>query len=310
MSGVPDAYMRYARRRPGMDHDRYNWAILPRRAPPRWPNGAHLAVWIVVPLTWYPLDMVERARPVPGGLIDPYPCFRDYTLRDYGNRVGAFRIMQVLERFAVRATAPTNAAVCTRYPALVAQALRHGWEFAGHGLDMGQVHDSALTAGEEDEMVASALATVRSATGQPVAGWLSPGQSESAHTPDLLAAHGVAWLGDWANDDLPYAMHTQSGTLHALPCSAAANDTVAIWQSHHSAPAFAQQAIDQFDWLHQESLAQGCRVFTLVVNGWCTGQPHRIQALDTILAHVTKRSGVWLATGVEIVAGFRELQQR
>jgi peptidoglycan/xylan/chitin deacetylase (PgdA/CDA1 family) len=173
---------------------------------------------------------------------------------------------------------------------------------------MGQVHDAALSAAAETELVAVSLATLREATGQPVVGWVSPGQSESLRTPDLLAAQGVTWVGDWANDDLPYRMHTSSGMLHALPCSTAVNDTISIWQSHHSAAAFAQQAIDQFDWLHHESRMQGCRVFTLVVNGWCIGQPHRIRALDAILAHVMRHEGVWMATGNEIVAGFQGAQ--
>lgn len=310
MSGLPDSYLEYPRRRPGMDHDRYDWAVLPRRAPHRWPNGAHLAVWVVVPLTWFPLDMAAQARPVPGAFSDPFPNFRDYTLRDYGNRVGAFRIMQVLDRYAARATAPTNAAICTRYPALVEEGLRRDWEFAGHGLDMGQVHDAMLTEAREADMVETAVTTVRHATGQPVTGWISPGQSESLRTPDLLAAQGVTWLGDWANDDLPYPMRTTDGSLHALPCSTAANDAVSMWQSLHRAPEFTRQAIDQFDWLHRESRDQGCRVFTLVANGWCIGQPHRIRALDAILAHVTAQPGVWLATGTEIVAGFQAVQNR
>jgi peptidoglycan/xylan/chitin deacetylase (PgdA/CDA1 family) len=212
--------------------------------------------------------------------------------------------MQVLDRYAIRATAPTNAAICTRYPALVEQGLRRGWEFAGHGLDMGQVHDAGLGEAQEANMVATALAIIRSATGQPVEGWISPGQSESLRTPDLLAANGVKWLGDWANDDLPYRMHTASGVLHGLPCSTALNDTITIVQLHHSAAEFTRQAIDQFDWLHRESQEQGCRMLTLVLNGWCIGQPHRIRALDTILAHVASQTGVWVATGSDIVAGY------
>ena len=288
-----------------MDHGRYDWEILPRRAPHRWPNGARVAVCIVVPLTWYPLDIAPQARPAPGWFGSPFPDYREYTIRDYGNRVGAFRIMQVLDRYAVRATAPTNAAICTRYPALVDEALQRGWEFAGHGLDMGQLHDSGLGEAEERDMVATALSTLRTTTGQPVAGWVSPGQSESFHTPDLLAANGVTWLGDWANDDLPYRMHAATGELYALPCSAVVNDLVSIRQSHHSADEFAQQALDQFDWLHRESADGGCRVFSMVVNGWCTGHPHRIAALDRVLAHIARQDGVWLATGAEIVAGYR-----
>jgi allantoinase len=305
MATLPDDYLRYPLRRPGMDHDRYDWSIMPRRRPLEWPGGSRLAIWIITPLTWYPLTMAPQPRPPAGAFDDPYPNFRDYSHRDYGNRVGIFRIMQALDEVGLRATAPTNAAVCERYPALVAEALRRDWEFLGHGLDMDHQHNAALDEAEEARMVQSALATVRRATGQKVTGWLSPGNSQSPHTLDHLAANGVEYACDWVNDELPYPMRTRHGPLWAMPYSHDINDATMIWHGHHSPSEFAQQVEDQFDFLHAEAGHQGGRIFTLCVHSWCTGQPHRIAALERVLRHVAARPGTWAATGSEILAAVR-----
>jgi allantoinase len=283
---------------------------MPRRKPVEWPKGAHLAVWILTPLTWFPLNMVPQPRPPIGAFDDPFPNFRDYTHRDYGNRVGVFRLMEVLDRFGIRSTAPVNAAVCERYPAIVAEGLRRRWEFVGHGLDMGRQHNADLSEPEESEMIASALSIVRKATGQAVTGWLSPAQAESPRTLDLLAGAGIEYVCDWVNDELPYPMRTRSGPLHAMPYSYDINDATMIWASHHSPTEFAEQVSEQFDWLHEESRRRGGRIFTLVVHPWCIGQPHRIRALERILSNVAGRPGVWMAPGAEILDCFRTQQAR
>ena len=305
MAKLPNDYLRYKLRRVGMDHDRYDWSIMARRPRLEWPGGAHLAIWVIAPLTWYPLTLAPQPRPPAGAFDDPYPNYRDYSHRDYGNRVGAFRIMQTLDRFGLRATAPTNAAVCDRYPALIAEALRRRWEFVGHGIDMGQQHDAALDEAQEAAMVRTALATVRRATGQKVTGWLSPGNAESLHTLDLIAANGIEYACDWVNDELPYAMRTRNGPIWAMPYSHDINDATMIWHGHHSPPEFAQQVEDQFDFLHEESHRQGGRIFTMGVHSWCIGQPHRIHALERVLRHITNRPGTWVATGSEIVTAVR-----
>jgi allantoinase len=304
---LPDEHLNYPLRRYGMDHDRYDWSIMPRRPRVQWPDSAHLAVWVVVPLTWYPLTMAPQPRPPAGYFDDPYPNFRDYTHRDYGNRIGAFRVMDVLDQFGIRPTAPTNAAVCERYPELVREAVRRHWEIAGHGIDMGHQHSADLDEAREAAMVRDALVTVRNATGQDIRGWLSPGNAESLNTSDLLAANHVHYTCDWVNDELPYPMRTQHGPLWAMPYSHDINDATMIWHGHHSPQEFVEQVKQQFDWLHAESLDKGGRIFTLCVHTWCIGQPHRIHALERILLHIQGFSGVWSATGGEILAAY--LQQ-
>ena len=114
---LPNDYLDYPLRRHGMDHERYDWSMLPRRTPVRWPGGARIALWVVPALEWFPLDMKGQPFKPPGAMQTAYPDLRHYTLRDYGNRVGIFRIMQALQQHGIPATAAVNAAVAVRYPA-------------------------------------------------------------------------------------------------------------------------------------------------------------------------------------------------
>ena len=142
-------------------------------------------------------------------------------------------------------------------------------------------------------------------TGEPVRGWLSPGNSESLHTLDLVAAEGIEYVCDWANDELPYPMRTASGTLYSMPYGYEMSDTTLFGQFHYTAPEFAEQVQDQFDLLYREAATQGGRILSLTVHPWLIGQPHRIAALERALAHVVAHAGVWPATGAEILAAFR-----
>jgi peptidoglycan/xylan/chitin deacetylase (PgdA/CDA1 family) len=288
-----------------MDHDRYAWSPVVRRRPVEWPGGARVALWVMLALEWFPLDMPAGPVRVTGGLDEPYPDFRNYTHRDYGLRVGVFRLMGALDRLGLRATAAVNAAVCERCPFVIEEGRRREWEFVAHGIDMGHIHHGGLTAAEETALVDQALATVRQGAGTPVRGWLSPANSESARTLDLLPAREIEYVCDWVNDELPYPMRTASGPLYALPYAHELADTSVMWERHHSAAEWADQVRAAFDWLHAEAGRSGGRVLGLALHPWLVGQPHRIHALETVLAHVTAPSGVWAATGGEIVAAFR-----
>jgi allantoinase len=301
---LPSDYLAYPFRRRGMDHERYDWSIAFRRKPVEWPAGARVALWIVPSLEWFPLDAPSAPFRAPGGLDRPYPDYWNYTHRDYGNRVGVFRVMDVLDRFGIRATAAANAAVCERYPFVIEEARRRGWEIVAHGLDMGHVHHAGLARDEEAKTIASAVATVRRVSGQPVRGWLSPGNSESLHTLDLLADNGIDYVCDWVNDDLPYAIRTATRTIHALPYSLEINDLTIVWQYHASADEFAEQIRDQFDLLYREAARHGGRVMAISLHPWIIGQPHRIRALASALDHVMSHAGVWPATGSEILDAF------
>ena len=287
---ISDDYLKYPKRRRGMDHDRYAWSILPRREKVAWPGGARVALWIVAALEWFPLDMKGQPFKPPGALQTAYPDLRHYTLRDYGNRVGIWRVIKALERHRIRASAAVNAAVAVRYPSLVQALVAGNWEILGHGLDMDHLHYEGMA--DEQLLIQKSLALL-----PKVRGWLSPARSESSSTLDLLAAAGIEYVCDWANDDMPYRIQN----LTSMPHSADIDDYQILVANHHDEDAFRDQLIDQFDLLYDESATQGGRIMAISLHPWVIGQPYRIGALEAALAHIMRHPGVWPATGAEIL---------
>ena len=171
-ANLPPDYLDYPKRRHGMDHERYDWSILPQRAKLRWPGDARIALWVIPALEWFPLDMAGKPFKPPGALVTSYPDLRHYTLRDYGNRVGIFRVMQALDRFALRASVAVNAAVAVRYPSLLQACVERGWEVIANGLDMDHLHYQGLDEAAERKLIADSLQILRRASGQHVRGWL------------------------------------------------------------------------------------------------------------------------------------------
>jgi len=284
-----------------MDHDRYGWSALFHRPPIRWPESARVALLVVPVLQWFPLDAPAAPYQPVGSLDAPYPDYRAYTHRDYGSRVGIFRVMAVLDRLGLRATAAVNAAIATRYPGLLDEIGGRRWEIAAYGLHMGRLHHADLSRAEEAVLMDEVLGTLRHASGQPVRGWLSPGGTESPHTLDLLAERGVSYVLDWVNDELPYVLRTETGRLHALPYAHDLSDATVIWERHHSATEFAEAVIDHFTVIDREAAEAGGRMLVLLLHPWIIGQPHRIAALERALGEIRSRPGVWPATASEVL---------
>ena len=298
---LPDDYLEYPLRRYGMDHERYEWSMLPQRKKVTWPHNARVALWVVPALEWFPLNMAGVPFKPPGAMQTAYPDFRHYTLRDYGNRVGIYRIMKALQQHGIPATVAVNAAVAVRYPALIQQCNQQGWEIMANGLDMDHLHHGGLSADEEKKWVDQTLSILRKASGQAVRGWLSPAKSESFNTPDILAAAGLDYVCDWVNDDMPYPMHTTSKTLVAMPHPIDIDDYTILVNNHHTENDFRDQLIDHFDVLYKESATEGGRIMPISLHPWVIGQPYRIKAFEEALAHIMSHKDVWAATGSQIL---------
>ncbi len=301
-------HLEYPLRRYGMDQDRYDWSPLPSRKPVAWPGGARVALWVVPALEWFPLDMKGQPFKPPGAMQTAYPDLRHYTLRDYGNRVGIHRIMDALGQRGIPASVAVNAAVAVRYPSLLKACVDRGWEVIANGLDMDHLHHGGLSEADEREWIAKSLQILRDASGQPVRGWLSPAKSESHHTPDLLAEAGVDYVCDWVNDDMPYAMRTRAGGLHAMPHPVDIDDYTILVQNHHTEDDFRDALIDQFDLLYRESSPENGRVMAISLHPWVIGQPYRISALEQALDHIMRHRGVWAATGSQILDAWKAAQ--
>ncbi|MEL0022039.1 MAG: polysaccharide deacetylase family protein [Rickettsiales bacterium] len=302
---LPDDYIRYPRRKYGIDNDRYDWSILPRRDPVAWPGGAKIALWVVPVLEYFPLDSPREPFIPPGGMTTPYPDIRAYSLRDYGSRVGAFRVFKALDAQGIKATVAFNARVAQRYPFLMREVTRRGWEVMAHGVDMGKLHHGELEIETERGLVRESVSVLRALSGQDVRGWASPARSESLNTLDLIAAEGIEYVADWVNDDMSYPMKTAAGEIHSMPHTHEISDQHLILHMSHTEKEFTEQVCDQFDTLYREAATQGGRIMTLTIHPWCSGQPHRIKALEAALAHIMGHDGVWSATGAEILDAFR-----
>ncbi|HYZ64711.1 MAG TPA: polysaccharide deacetylase family protein [Acetobacteraceae bacterium] len=298
---LPEDYLRYPRRRHGMDHDRYGWSDLFQRPPVTWPGGARIALWICTSVQWFPLDMSGKPFRAPGGLTMPYPDTRHYTSRDYGNRVGIYRILTLLERLRLPASFAVNAAVAERYPTLI-QALA-GREIIAHGIDASRVHYTGMQ--DEEVLVRHTLDVLRGESGQKVGGWLSPGRAQSFATPDILAANGVEYGCDWANDDMPYPMRTNAGELWAMPLAQETDDRTVLLDFRHTEDSWLEQTRDRFDALYRESARYGGRIMSVPLHAWVMGTPSRITYLREALDYMLGHEGVWPATGAEILDAFR-----
>lgn len=306
---MPDDYLQYPLRKYGMDHDRYDWSMLPRRKKIAWPGGAHVALWVTPLVEWFPLDMKGKPFKPPGAMQTAYPDMRHYTLRDYGNRVGIFRIMKSLAKYGVRASAPMNSAVAERYPSLAKEIVAQGWEVIANGVDMDHLHYAGLPIEEERAQVRKSVDVLRRVTGQPIRGWLSPAKSESFATLDLVAEAGIEYVCDWVNDDMPYEMRAGGKKLHAMPHPSDIDDYVILQASHQTEDDLLNQIVDHFDVLYREAKAEGAgRVMALSIHPWLIGQPYRIGILEEALQHMTGRRGVWAATGAEILDAWRAQQ--
>jgi len=303
-------YLQYPKRRYGMDHDRYDWSMLPDRAPVKWPGDAPIALWITVALEFFPLNPQSKSVRLPGGMVTPYPDLRHFTLRDYGNRVGVFRVLRALDALGLRASFAVNARLAERHPSLVRTIRARGHEIVAHGLDMDHPHHGELPTDVERGLISTALETLRSAGSGELRGWLSPGRSESFATPDLLSAAGVEYFCDWVNDDMPYAFRTSSGPLVAMPLSADLDDRQSIVEFCHSEQDFMVQVLDQFQFLKREAKTQGGRILSLTLHPWVIGQPHRIAVLEAILGALVRDGAIWSATGGDIMAHWRTTTQR
>jgi peptidoglycan/xylan/chitin deacetylase (PgdA/CDA1 family) len=284
-----------------MDNPWYRWVTPGERPRIGWPGDRPVALVVLVALEWFPLDMGTGPVPVPGGLERPYPDVGMYSLRDYGTRVGARRVFDLLADLGLQATVAVNAAVAERDPVLVEEVQRHGWEVVAHGIDMGTPHHPGLAHQEEREQVRTALDVLRSHVIGPVTGWRSPGRSESMHTLELLADAGLDYVCDWPNDDRPYLMTTPAGPLTSLPVSNELDDHTILVELRHGEDAFAEQVVDHLGWLRDEAASDDGRLMTLTLHPWIVGQPHRIRALRTALEALTT-ADVWSATGAQVVA--------
>lgn len=278
-------------------HGRFPYSAIVDRPPLRWPNDARVALWVIPNIEHYHFDSVFPTGHKGIGA----PDMIGFSQRDYGNRVGVWRIMDVLDKWNIRATVALNSDICEYEPPIIDAGKSRSWEWMGHSVTNSR-RMNPLPEDEQRGLIEQTVRTIETAVGTPPRGWLGPGLDETEATPDLLKAAGIDYVADWVNDDQPYPMETTSGLLYSIPYTIELNDT-AIYPANPPAE-FVRRVKDQFDVLYEEGAHSG-RVMAIALHPYKTGVPHRIKYLDEALSYINQHDRIWWATGSEIVDAYR-----
>ncbi|MFD6959323.1 polysaccharide deacetylase family protein [Streptomyces venezuelae] len=277
-----------------MDNELYDYSPITERERFSWPGGARVAFYVGLNIEHFQLGTPSTSLNEATAALVPDPL--NHGWREYGVRVGIWRVMQALDRHGVRASALLNSAVCEHYPQIVEAGLARNWAWLAHGRD-----NSTLQAGmtEEDERgyLIGVVETIEKATGQRPRGWLGPALTETFRTPTLLAELGLGYVLDWTNDDQPYPLNIPG--MLSVPYSVELNDLGLFTTHGMTGPDFVQLVKDQVDQLYDDSAAGG-RVMALALHPFVIGQAFRAKYLDQALEYVVNHPGVWAATSDEI----------
>lgn len=282
-------------RRPGMDHALYGYRSLPEAPAFAWPGGARIAFTVTLMLDYWEVNPPADASRDPR-IVSPlgnfFPDWLTWSQREYGNRVGIFRVLDALDAAGIVPNVALGAEAARRMPELVDECARRGARFLAHGTHATRRITSRMSEAEQRAFIAESRDAVAAATGGVPAGWCGQDFNEAPDTPALLAEAGFTYTTDWSNDDRPYRM----GRLVSLPAHSEWNDLECMWLRRVSPSVWAEGIAEGFGVLH----AEGGAVFNLTLHPWIAGQAHRIAYLRSALVRVLGRPGVWRASLDEV----------
>ncbi len=285
-----------------MERDRVTFSPITGRPRITWPGGARVALWVCPNLEHYEFlpDPVRVRDPWPRM---PHPDVLGYGTKDYGNRVGVWRMFDVMDKHELRCTTSAGWGNFEHYPEILEACEARGWDHMCHGY----YNTQYLWGYEEEEeraFVAECVETYRRLTGRRLAGWFSPAASHTLNTPDIVAEHGIKYYCDFYHDDQPFPVNVRSGRLITVPYTMDLNDAV-IYHYGIEGEEFFRMIKDEFDTLYREGAESG-RVMCIALHPYMMGQPQRLKYLDRALAYILSHDGVWKATGEEIADWYYE----
>jgi len=271
-------------------HGRYEHSGITRRPLFKWPGKSRLAVYFALGLEHYAFGEGMTENLVSGM---PHPDVLNASWRDYGNRVGAWRLMHTFRDLGIPLSILLNSAVCEHAPDLIEAARGAGCEFIAHGYSNS---DSLAGMSEADEAayVDRVASQTAAATGRRPLGWASPWIAETLLTPDILSEQGYGYVLDWCMDDQPVWLKTRHKPILSVPYSQEINDSSTIIGRQASAADFAQMVIDQFDEM-RETPGEEPLVMSVILHSFISGQPFRLRALRRALVHIsTYADSLWI----------------
>jgi len=283
-------------KKPLPGHGRYAHSAITDRPAFHWPNRSRVAVYFALGVEHYAFGEGMTENLVSGM---PHPDVLNASWRDYGNRVGAWRLLQYFGGLGIPLSILLNSAVCEHAPDLIEAARRAGSEFIAHGHSNSDTL-AGMSESDESAYVAAVAAQMAAAIGTRPLGWASPWIAETLSTPDILSKHGYSYVLDWCMDDQPVWLKTRAKPLLSVPYSQEINDSSTIIGRQASATDFAQMIIDQFDEM-RATPGDEPLVMSVILHSFISGQPFRLRALRRAVEHVARHaSDIWITQPGEI----------
>jgi peptidoglycan/xylan/chitin deacetylase (PgdA/CDA1 family) len=277
-----------------MDNTLYKYSPIVSRPRLTWPNGARIAFYVGLNIEHFHID--KPSTSIYGGTAALIPDPLNFGWRDYGVRVGIWRMMDALDKCKMRASVLLNSEVCEHYPQIIDAGRTRNWAWLAHGKS-NSIFQTGMKVDDERKYLKEVVDTVSNATGQKIKGWLGPALTETFETPRLLKELGLSYVLDWCADDQPFPL-TVPGMM-SVPYSIELNDISMFIGKSLSGEAFYQMVVDQFDQLYKDSEKSG-RVMSLCLHPFVINQPFRHKYLEKALEYIARRSDVWLTTSDEI----------
>jgi allantoinase len=273
-------------------HDRFPYSPITKRPEFSWPDGRRLAVHLCLNLEHFAYGEGLGVSYSPGL---PHPNTYNWAWREYGNRVGVWRLIEMFDEFKLPISLLLNSEVYDHCPEVVAAFRARGDEVIGHGRTNSE-HQNDFDETGEKKLIDDVTAAIERHERKKPAGWLSPGVNPSNITPDLLQEAGYRYILDWPMDDQPVWMRTRSGRILSLPYPQEVNDIPMIVLHHGTAEAFADRIIANYNEMQRQSRSQSL-VYGIALHAFIMGQPFRLQALRRAFEHMCKAdAGSWFTT--------------
>jgi peptidoglycan/xylan/chitin deacetylase (PgdA/CDA1 family) len=279
-----------------MENTLFEYSPIVDRPAIEWPGGASVAVYVGLNVEHFLLDRPSTS--IWPGTADLVPDALNHGWRDYGVRVGIWRVMQSLDRHGVRASVLLNSDVARHYPRIIEAGVERNWAWLAHGRTNSVLHAN-LTEDEERVELAGIVDTIAAATGRRPRGWMGPGLTETLNTPRLLAELGLEYVLDWTNDDQPYRLNVPG--VISVPYTVELNDIGLFVSKSTSGPDFVRIVRDQYEQLRRDG---GGRVLALALHPFVIGQAFRAGYLDQALEFLAAQPDVWLTTSDEIATHY------
>lgn len=284
-----------------MDNELYDYSPIVDRPTIEWPEDKRVAFYLGLNLEHYQVD--KPSTSIFGGTAGLSPDPLNYGWRDYGLRVGIWRMIESLDKHGVRASVLLNSDVCSRYPQVIDAGKKRDWAWLAHGRD-NSTFEAGMSREEEKAYLAEVISTIESHTGSRPRGWLGPAMTETFETPSLLSELGVNYVLDWCADDQPF--HLNVPGMISVPYSIEVNDVTLFSGRNMSGPDFLQLVVDQYEQLSKDSATSG-RVMALCLHPFIIGQAFRHKYLDLALEFIANQPDVWLTTSDAIAEHYRKI---